>query len=260
MITSFRILSIPLFFLIISSGCVDQHGTDGRIVNASIASSPVESYASTTSSVTGSAMSSPTTRPATLTSSATGETTVKTSSQTPGVTYASNLSIGDSCDFSEECASDCCKRTDAEKKCMEAEYCKPKQVSEDECYLQGKYWCAGSCQKDECRNCNTYLRCVNVIEGGVNKTRVESAGPIDGRPGSCRYNGKYTDAGGAGGYCDTYKGTLVYARCGASPTWEDCAAVYQGSKGTYEIARQRAFHSIDGDEYDLWCFKCNRVG
>ncbi len=243
----------------LAPGCVDSRESGGSVVNASTTSSIADVQAVSSSIEPTAVSTSGQTRQASSTT-ASSSSVARTSANTVGVTYAANLSLGDACDLSEECASGCCKKNGSARTCTEASACKPKTPTEEECYAKGWFWCAGRCQNESCSDCATYLRCVNVMEKGINRTKVEFASPVDGRAGSCGFNGQYTAADGADGFCRTHKGTLIYATCGLSPTWEDCAAVNGGEKGTYEVAQQRAFQSSAGRDYDLYCFKCARVG
>ena len=180
----------------------------------------------------------------------------------PGTTTPSKKKAGESCSIDSDCLSGCCALVEGGNKCASSSVCAQKGVSEDECYARQMNWCAGTCQKRACSNCTRYMRCVvSTDDVSMRQIRVERAQQSAGNPGSCVYAGDYEDAAGESGYCGRNKGDMIYAKCGLPPEAKDCAAAYGNPSGyTYLIKNQRAFHAQAGEEYDLWCFMCERAG
>ncbi|MFZ2455750.1 MAG: hypothetical protein WAX07_04680 [Candidatus Altiarchaeia archaeon] len=190
---------------------------------------------------------------------------VATSSEettSPDTTLPLNKGLNESCALDSDCVSGCCAYIDGKHKCSDAESCKPKEVTEEECYAKQMNWCAGKCQRSACGNCTKYLRCVvSTDEQKKRQVLVERAKDSPDMGGSCVFSGEYENAAGEEGYCGQNKGEMIYAKCGSAPEAKDCAAAYSNPSGyTYRIMNQRAFHASSGGEYDLWCFLCERAG
>ena len=189
-------------------------------------------------------------------------TTTRKETTTPETTVPLNKGLNESCAIDADCSSRCCAYIGVKHKCADAEACKPpKQTTEGECYLKQMNWCAGNCQRAACGNCTKYLRCiVSTDEDKKRQVLVEQAKDSSERSGSCVYSGAYENAGGEEGYCGQNKGEMIYAKCGSAPEAKDCASAYGNPSGyTYRIMNQRAFHASE-EEYDLWCFMCERAG
>jgi len=196
---------------------------------------------------------------------ATTTTTTITATTTTTITMTTTLplkALNASCARDSECASRCCAYLGEKHICAPPIECRPKTVSEEECYGKQMNWCAGTCQKNVCGNCTKYMRCINrTDESGRQQAAVERAKDNPERPGSCIYSGIYENASGEDGYCGQNKGIMIYAKCGLPPEARDCAYAYGTSPAyTYRIMQQRAFHGAGGEDYDLWCFMCERAG
>lgn len=169
-------------------------------------------------------------------------------------TRPAGLSPGRYCSADDECASGCCAYEAGNGRCREESFCVLADLNEEECYEKGLFWCIDRCSDKECGDCGRHLRCVDV--GGI--PRIETALQVEGHKGSCKYSGLYADAGGNESYCDRNEGRLIYGKCGMPPALEDCVAAY-GEYCCYTIAQKRSFHSLEGEEYDLWCFSCSKA-
>jgi hypothetical protein len=213
-----RLSRVVLIFVLFSSGCITQE----TIVNDST----------------------------TITSITTTITSVSTT--TSGI---NRLSLGEICLSNDECLSGCCDSFKGRKKCQIQSFCTCKYLTEGNCQEEDCYWCIDKCQSEPCKECSGYKRCLIVVEGDKNITKVEIA---QGGNGSCRYAGFYVNASGNESYCDRNEGKRIYGKCGSPAIREDCVNVY-GEHCCYDIAQRRSFHSPGGDEYDLWCFECTRA-
>jgi hypothetical protein len=187
-------------------------------------------------------------------------TTLK-ESETPDTTVPAEKGLNESCALDSDCASRCCAYINGKHKCSDSEACKPKEITEEECYSKQMNWCAGKCQRGACENCTKYSRCIVSTENGIRTVLVETAEKSKEKEGSCSYYGSIQTASGEDGYCGQHKGAMIYAKCGSAPEAKDCASAYGNPSGyTYRIMNQRAFHAPGGEEYDLWCFLCERAG
>ena len=197
-----------------------------------------------------------------VTTTAASATTTRKATTTPDTTTPLNKALNESCAIDADCASKCCAYNGTKHKCADAEACKPpKKATEEECYAKQMNWCAGNCQRGACENCTTYARCVVSTDSGKREVMVEIAGKSQSKEGSCNFSGETEKAAGENGFCGTHKGEMIYAKCGSQPEAKDCAAAYGNPLGyTYRILSQRAFHSPEGADYDLWCFMCERAG
>jgi hypothetical protein len=229
------------------SGCADQERqTEPKISTSTLAEAPKDTTVAQTIVTTTSGPTS---------------TGPEEAEDTTSTIPPKDLNI--SCALDSDCASGCCAYLNGKHICASSSECKPKAVSEDECYAKQMNWCAGVCQRRACENCTKYLRCaVRTDENSKRQVVVETAEKNPERSGSCIYSGDaYENAAGEDGYCRQHKGTLVYAKCGEEPEAKDCASAYGYPSGhTYRIMHQRAFHGQGGDEYDLWCFICEIAG
>jgi hypothetical protein len=180
----------------------------------------------------------------------------------PDTTVPLNKGLNESCALDSDCASRCCAYNGTKHKCSDTEACKPpKKATEDECYAKQMNWCAGNCQRASCGNCTKYMRCVvSTDDDKKRQILVEKAKDSPEKSGSCVYSGETENAAGENGYCGQNKGEMIYAKCGSAPEAKDCASAYGNPSGyTYRIMNQRAFHAPE-EEYDLWCFMCERAG
>ncbi len=165
------------------------------------------------------------------------------------------LSLGKPCSENEECLSGCCDSIKGRKICQTSSFCTCRYLNEENCQRKDCYWCIDKCQNEPCGDCSKYKRCLTFTEGDKNVTMVEIS---QGGNGSCKYNGFYEVASGNESYCDKHEGTRIYGKCGSPATLEDCIRIY-GKHCCYDIAQRRSFHSPQGEEYDLWCFKCDKA-
>lgn len=183
------------------------------------------------------------------------QTTVTTMVTTTIKEIHYNLSLGEPCSENKQCISGCCDSEKGKKKCQVLSFCTCKDLNEEGCYKEKCYWCINKCQNEPCGDCSKHRRCVIVSEGDGNVTKVEISQPVTGYDRSCRYLGFYENASGNESYCDKHEGTRIYGKCGSSATEKECVEVY-GEDCCYIIEQRRSFHSPEGDDYDLWCFKC----
>jgi len=198
-----------------------------------------------------------------VTTTAVSVTTTRKETTSPDTTIPLNKGLNESCAIDADCSSKCCAYVGGKHKCADVGACKPPQkATEEECYAKQMNWCAGNCQRGACENCTKYLRCiVSTDENSKRQVLVEQAKASSEQSGSCAYPGETENAAGEYGYCGTHKGEMIYAKCGLQPEAKDCAAAYGNPLGyTYHIMSQRAFHAPAGEEYDLWCFMCERAG
>ncbi len=234
------VFSSCLLILLLFAGCANQPAENNNV--------------SSTSAIS-------TTQEAVTTTSSASSTTLSKESTAPDTSLPANKGLNESCALNSDCATSCCAYLNGKHKCADAETCKPKKTTQEECYAKSWYWCAGECQKTVCDDCTKYTRCVTSNDSGKNQAMIESAKMDPSREGSCIYSGEYTAAGGEKGFCGLHKGQMIYAKCGSPPDSKDCSAAYGDPGGyTYMIPNQRAFHAPDGEEYDLFCFYCERVG
>lgn len=182
--------------------------------------------------------------------------TTTTTTHIPTTTIEANyLPLGEPCSLDDECLSGCCNSVRGRKRCQIQSFCTCRYLNEEDCSKEDCYWCIDKCLNEPCGECSKYRRCLTLAEGGRNVTRVEIA---EGGNGSCKYTGFYENASGNGSYCDRHEGTRIYGKCGSPPTLEDCVEIH-GEYCCYGIAQRRSFHSLQGEEYDLWCFKCTKL-
>jgi len=172
----------------------------------------------------------------------------------PSTTTLVQLGLGATCAESRECESRCCVYLNGKKTCMDKEECR-RNLSESECLERNMHWCATKCQLNPCGNCGDIMRCI----GSSADAKIEYASDYPGKTGSCRFNQRLEAAGGVDGYCDRMEGSMIYAVCGRQATFQDCMEAYNQSAGTYAINQRRSFHSETGEEYDLICFRCDKL-
>lgn len=236
---AYTALQTGLLIILLFAGCANQTGQE-------------KENASTTPQ-----KETTTTKETQTTADPASTTTTRKTAAASTTSLPASKGLNESCALDADCETKCCAYLNGKHKCSDPETCKPKKTTQEECYSKQMNWCAGKCQKGTCGNCTQYTRCV-IYKG---KPMTESAEATPGREGSCQYSGELLSAGGEEGYCGQRKGEMIYAKCGSQPEAKDCAAAYDNPKGyTYRILSQRAFHAPGGEEYDLWCFMCERAG
>ena len=244
------VFSYCLLVALLFAGCANQPAENDNVSSSSLKETTYEA----TSVIS-------TTQRAVATTTSASSTTSRKETNPPDTSLPANKSLNESCALNSDCATGCCAYLNGKHKCADAETCKPKKDTPEECYAKSWYWCAGECQKAVCDDCTKYARCVTSNDGGKNQAMIETAKIDPSKEGSCIYSGKYVAAGGENGFCGLHKGEMIYAKCGSTPDSKDCSAAYGNPGGyTYMITNQRAFHAPDGEEYDLFCFYCERVG